>query len=77
MNDSAKGCFGFDEMHVEAKQKIRRKGGASVPPEKRAFSSKPGLAAAAGRKGGARKKDYVLRTEFEARIEALRAELKA
>ena len=43
---------GFAAMDVERRREIARKGGASVPDEKRSFSQDRDLAAAAGRKGG-------------------------
>ena len=39
-------------MNPERRREIARKGGASVPDEKRSFSQDRALAAAAGRKGG-------------------------
>jgi general stress protein YciG len=42
---------GFASMSSERQREIARKGGKSVPAEKRAFSN-PEIAAAAGRKGG-------------------------
>ncbi len=39
-------------MDPEKQRAIARKGGESVPHEKRSFSQNPGLAAEAGRKGG-------------------------
>lgn len=39
-------------MDLEKRRAIARKGGESVPNEKRSFSQNPGLAATAGRKGG-------------------------
>ncbi len=39
-------------MDPEKQRAIARKGGESVPHEKRSVSQKPGLAAQAGRKGG-------------------------
>ncbi len=39
-------------MDPEKQRAIARKGGESVPNEKRSFSQNPELAAAAGRKGG-------------------------
>ncbi len=39
-------------MDREKQRAIARKGGESVPNEKRSFSQNPGLAAEAGRKGG-------------------------
>ena len=43
---------GFASMDREKQRAIARKGGESVPNEKRSFSQDRGLAAAAGRKGG-------------------------
>ena len=43
---------GFASMDPEKQRAIARKGGESVPNEKRSFSQNPALAAAAGRKGG-------------------------
>lgn len=43
---------GFASMDPARQREIARKGGASVPSEKRSFSQDRGLAAAAGRKGG-------------------------
>ncbi len=43
---------GFASMSPEQQREIARKGGRSVPPEKRSFSQNGDLAAAAGRKGG-------------------------
>src|ERR1700759_3616027 len=43
---------GFASMDPEKQRAIARKGGESVPHEKRSFSQNPGLAASAGRKGG-------------------------
>jgi general stress protein YciG len=43
---------GFASMDPERQKAIARKGGESVPNEKRSFSQNPTLAAAAGRKGG-------------------------
>ncbi len=43
---------GFASMDREKQRAIARKGGESVPSEKRSFSKNPGLAAEAGRKGG-------------------------
>lgn len=39
-------------MDRDKQRAIARKGGESVPSEKRSFSQNPGLAAEAGRKGG-------------------------
>lgn len=43
---------GFASMDPERLQRIARKGGASVPGDKRSFATNRELAAAAGRKGG-------------------------
>lgn len=43
---------GFASMDPEKQRAIARKGGESVPNEKRSFSQNPQLAAEAGRKGG-------------------------
>ncbi len=43
---------GFASMDPDKQRAIARKGGESVPNEKRSFSQNPGLAASAGRKGG-------------------------
>jgi general stress protein YciG len=43
---------GFASMDREKQREIARKGGESVPNEKRSFSQDRSLAAAAGRKGG-------------------------
>src|SRR5579872_2578881 len=43
---------GFASMDPEKQRAIARKGGESVPHEKRSFSQNPALAAEAGRKGG-------------------------
>lgn len=43
---------GFASMDRDKQRAIARKGGESVPNEKRSFSQDRGLAAAAGRKGG-------------------------
>ncbi|MDQ0503462.1 con-10 family general stress protein [Xanthobacter agilis] len=43
---------GFAAMDTEKQRAIARKGGESVPAEKRSFSQNRALAAAAGRKGG-------------------------
>ena len=46
------GLRGFAGMNVDKRRAIAKKGGASVPREKRSFVQNPGLAAQAGRKGG-------------------------
>jgi general stress protein YciG len=43
---------GFASMDEEKQREIARKGGQSVPDEKRSFSKDPELASEAGRKGG-------------------------
>ena len=43
---------GFAAMDKDRQREIARKGGASVPDEKRSFSQDRDLAAATGRKGG-------------------------
>ncbi len=47
-----KSTRGFASMSPEKQREIARKGGRSVPAEKRSFSQNADLAAAAGRKGG-------------------------
>lgn len=47
------GRRGFAAMDPERRREIARRGGASVPSEKRSFAQDRGLAANAGRKGGA------------------------
>jgi general stress protein YciG len=49
---SRKSNRGFASMDPEKQKLIARKGGQSVPDEKRSFSQNPELAAKAGRKGG-------------------------
>jgi hypothetical protein len=44
---------GFAAMDPERRREIARRGGASVPSEKRSFAQNRDLAANAGRKGGA------------------------
>ena len=43
---------GFAAMNPGRRREIARKGGASVPGEKRSFAKDRDLAASAGRKGG-------------------------
>jgi len=43
---------GFASMDEEKQKEIARKGGESVPDDKRSFSKDPELASEAGRKGG-------------------------
>ena len=52
MEEKKKSLRGFAAMSPERQREIARKGGESVPNEKRSFSQNPGLAAEAGRKGG-------------------------
>ena len=52
MTDKPKKPRGFATMSVEKRIAIAKLGGKSVPPEKRAFSVKKGLAITAGSKGG-------------------------
>lgn len=52
MGSSGKSNRGFASMDPEKQRAIAKKGGESVPNEKRSFSQNPGLAAEAGRKGG-------------------------
>jgi general stress protein YciG len=52
MEDSNKIKRGFAAMDPEKQREIARKGGRSVPADKRSFSTSPELAANAGRKGG-------------------------
>ena len=47
-----KSTRGFASMDPEKQRAIARKGGTSVPKEKRSFSRNHELAASAGRKGG-------------------------
>lgn len=51
-----KGLRGFAAMDPERRREIARRGGASVPADKRSFSAQAGLAASAGRVGGSRPK---------------------
>lgn len=44
---------GFAMMDPERRREIARRGGASVPSEKRSFAQDRDLAASAGKKGGA------------------------
>jgi general stress protein YciG len=43
---------GFASMDEDKQREIAKKGGQSVPDEKRSFSQDPELASEAGRKGG-------------------------
>lgn len=47
-----KSLRGFASMSPERRREIARKGGASVPNDKRSFAQNRDLAVAAGRKGG-------------------------
>lgn len=50
--ETARSNRGFAAMDAEKQRAIARKGGESVPAEKRSFSQNRALASAAGRKGG-------------------------
>jgi general stress protein YciG len=50
--DKPKSARGFASMDPDKRREIARKGGKSVPAEKRSFSQSADLATAAGRKGG-------------------------
>jgi uncharacterized protein len=52
METEVKSKRGFASMDPEKQRAIARKGGQSVPAEKRSFSQNSDLAAKAGRKGG-------------------------
>jgi general stress protein YciG len=52
MSTTTKSKRGFAGMTVERRTEIARKGGASVPGEKRSFAKDRDLAAAAGKTGG-------------------------
>ena len=52
MPDKPRSNRGFASMDASKQRDIARKGGESVPNEKRSFSRNPQLAAEAGRKGG-------------------------
>lgn len=52
MEEKKKSTRGFASMSPEKRAEIARKGGKSVPPEKRSFAQNTDLAAQAGRKGG-------------------------
>ena len=51
-NAKPKSRRGFAAMNPERRREIARKGGQSVPDEKRSFAQDRSLAAEAGRKGG-------------------------
>lgn len=52
VDDRNRSSRGFAAMDEAKQREIARKGGESVPDEKRSFSKDPSLAAEAGRKGG-------------------------
>jgi uncharacterized protein len=52
MDEPKKSKRGFASMDPEKRRAIARKGGQSVPNDKRSFSQSPDLAARAGQKGG-------------------------
>lgn len=47
-----KSLRGFAAMDPQRQRELASRGGKSIPPGKRAFSTKPGLASEAGKKGG-------------------------
>lgn len=51
-SEKPKGKRGFASMGPEKHREIARKGGSSVPDEKRSFSQDHNLAVRAGKKGG-------------------------
>ena len=52
MTDKPKARRGFAAMDADKRREIARKGGASVPGDKRSFAKDRGLAASAGKRGG-------------------------
>ena len=52
MEEQKKRRMGFAAMDPERRREVARKGGASVPAQKRSFALNKELAATAGRKGG-------------------------
>lgn len=52
MEEVKKSRRGFASMDPEKQREIARKGGKSVPADKRSFAQNPDLAASAGKKGG-------------------------
>lgn len=56
MNTTNTSRRGFAGMDPDRRREIARKGGASVPADKRSFAAQAGLAASAGRVGGSRPK---------------------
>ncbi len=52
MTDKPKSRRGFAAMDPDKRREIARKGGASVPAEKRSFFKDPELASRSGTKGG-------------------------
>lgn len=52
LNAAPKARRGFAAMNPERRREIARKGGASVPAEKRSYFKDRDLAASAGRTGG-------------------------
>lgn len=55
MTEQSKSRRGFACLTAEQRRAVSRKGGQSVPADKRSFSQDRTLAAVAGRKGGAQK----------------------
>ena len=51
-NNTSRSRRGFAAMDPDRRREIARRGGASVPSEKRSFAQDRDLAASAGRKGG-------------------------
>lgn len=56
MADKPKSKRGFASMDPAKQREIARKGGASIPADKRSFSQNHELAVSAGRKGGSARK---------------------
>jgi len=52
VEDRKTSARGFASMNAEKQREIARKGGRSVPNDKRSFSQNHQLASEAGRKGG-------------------------
>lgn len=71
-NEEVKQRRGFALLPPERRKEIAKKGGQSVPNERRSFSTNRALAARAGRKGGQNIPDN-LRTFFRDRELAARA----
>ncbi len=65
-----KSTRGFASMDRAKQREIARKGGESVPNEKRSFSQDRQLAAAAGRKGGEASQGARRRTDSDTDTDA-------